>query len=179
MTRVRETSDNDLPLVDRRARSGTVLRILLLALVLIAAAAAFVYFKDSLENEIVLGILGVLAMMGIFFLVSSIIGFIEVMPQSQSDGLARRFLSAHPDGTLITDAKGHMVYANATYCRMSGTTKASDIQSLETLLSRSRDRPKRSIASSMFCGRGVTVTRSSVCSSRSGRPLPAGRTGTG
>lgn len=67
MTRVRETSDNDLPLVDRRARSGTVLRILLLALVLIAAAAAFVYFKNSLENEIVLGILGVLAMMGIFF----------------------------------------------------------------------------------------------------------------
>lgn len=139
MTRVRETSDNDLPLVDRRARSGTVLRILLLALVLIAAAAAFVYFKDSLENEIVLGILGVLAMMGIFFLVSSIIGFIEVMPQSQSDGLARRFLSAHPEGTLITDAKGHMVYANATYCRMSGTAKASDIQSLETLLSRSRE----------------------------------------
>ena len=37
MTRVRETSDNDLPLVDRRARSGTVLRILLLALVLIVA----------------------------------------------------------------------------------------------------------------------------------------------
>ena len=32
-----------------------------------------------------------------------------------------------------------MVYANATYCRMSGTTKASDIQSLETLLSRSRE----------------------------------------
>ncbi|NWJ22985.1 cell cycle histidine kinase CckA [Rhizobium sp. RM] len=139
MTRVRQPSDNDLPLVDRRARSGTVLRILLLALVLVAAAAAFVYFKDSLENEIVLGILGVLAMMGIFFLVSSIIGFIEVMPQSRSDGLARRFLSAHPDGTLITDAKGRMVYANATYCRMTGTTKASDIQSLETLLSRSRE----------------------------------------
>lgn len=50
-----------------------------------------------------------------------------------------RFLSAHPEGTLITDAKGHMVYANATYCRMSGTTRASDIQSLETLLSRSRE----------------------------------------
>ena len=66
MTRVRDTSDNDLPLVDRRARSGTVLRILLLALVLIAAAAAFVYFRDQLENEIVLGILGVLA--GLFLL---------------------------------------------------------------------------------------------------------------
>lgn len=163
MTRVRETSDNDLPLVDRRARSGTVLRILLLALVLIAAAAAFVYFRDSLENEIVLGILGVLAMMGIFFLVSSIIGFIEVMPQSQSDGLARRFLSAHPEGTLITDAKGHMVYANATYCRMSGTTKASDIQSPRRFCRAAANRPKRFIVSSTCCAKAATVTRSSGC----------------
>ncbi|WP_320200046.1 cell cycle histidine kinase CckA [Agrobacterium sp. rho-13.3] len=139
MTKVSQASDNDFPLVDRRARSGTLLRILLLALVLVAAAVAFVYFKNSLENEVVLGILGVLAMLGIFFLVSSVIGFIEVMPQSQSDGMARRFLSSNPDGTLITDPKGRLVYANATYCQMTGATKATDIQSLETLLSRDRE----------------------------------------
>ena len=139
MTKVRQTTENDFPLVDRRARSGTVLRILLLALVLVAAAVAFVYFKDSLENEIVLGILGVLAMLGIFFLVSSAIGFIEVMPQSQSDGMARRFLSSNPDGTLITDPKGRLVYANATYCQMTGATRATEIQSLENLLSRDRE----------------------------------------
>ncbi|WP_296073956.1 cell cycle histidine kinase CckA [uncultured Agrobacterium sp.] len=136
MTKVRQTTDNDFPLVDRRGRSATVLRILLLALVLVAAAIAFVYFKDSLENEIVLGILGVLAMLGIFFLVSSAIGFIEVMPQSQSDGMARRFLSSHPEGTLITDTKGRLVYANATYCQMTGASRATEIQSLEQLLSR-------------------------------------------
>ena len=139
MTKVRQSTDNDFPLVDRRGRSATVLRILLLALVLVAAAIAFVYFKDSLENEIVLGILGVLAMLGIFFLVSSVIGFIEVMPQSQSDGMARRFLSSHPEGTLITDTKGRLVYANATYCQMTGATRATDIQSLEQLLSRDRE----------------------------------------
>ncbi|NTF31696.1 cell cycle histidine kinase CckA [Rhizobium skierniewicense] len=139
MTKVSQASDNDFPLVDRRARSGTLLRILLLALVLVAAAVGFVYFKNSLENEVVLGILGILAMLGIFFLVSSAIGFIEVMPQSQSDGMARRFLSSNPDGTLITDPKGRLVYANATYCKMTGATKATDIQSLETLLSRDRE----------------------------------------
>ncbi|MGV1752684.1 cell cycle histidine kinase CckA [Agrobacterium sp. CG674] len=139
MTKVSQASDNDFPLVDRRARSGTLLRILLLALVLVAAAVGFVYFKDSLENEVVLGILGILAMLGIFFLVSSAIGFIEVMPQSQSDGMARRFLSSHPDGTLITDIKGRLVYANATYCQMTGATRATDIQSLETLLSKDRE----------------------------------------
>ena len=55
MTRVRETSDNDLPLVDRRARSGTVLRILLLAVVLIAAAAAFFPIRSARDFLAVAG----------------------------------------------------------------------------------------------------------------------------
>ena len=76
-------------------------------MVLTLSALAFVVFKDHLENEIVLGILGVLAMVGIFFLVSAIIGFIEVMPQSRQSELAHAFLDGHPDGTLITDRKGH------------------------------------------------------------------------
>lgn len=139
MTKVRQASDIDLPMADRRARSGTVLRILLLAIVLIAVAVGFVALKDSLNNEIVLGVLGVLSMLGIFFLVSSVIGFVEVMPQSKSDSMARKFLSTYPEGTLITDIKGRIVYANATYCEMTGATKLEDVQSLETLLSRDRE----------------------------------------
>ncbi|MGY3611622.1 PAS domain-containing protein, partial [Bradyrhizobium sp. Lot11] len=120
MTKPRQADDYNAPLVDRGGRSGTVLRILLLALVLIAAAGGFVVFKRSLDNEVVLGGLGVLAMVGIFFLVSSVIGFIEVMPQHQSDSLARSFLNSHPDGTLITDDKGRIIYANAAYGALTG-----------------------------------------------------------
>ncbi|MBB3591087.1 two-component system cell cycle sensor histidine kinase/response regulator CckA [Rhizobium sp. BK529] len=139
MTKSRQVDDYNAPLVDRGGRSGTALRIILLAIVLIAAAAAFVLFKDSLGNELVLGGLGVLAMVGIFFLVSSVIGFIEVMPQRQSDGLARAFLNSHPDGTLITDEKGRIVYANAAYGALTGARKATEVQTLETLLSRHRE----------------------------------------
>lgn len=139
MTKSRQVDDYNAPLVDRGGRSGTAIRIILLAIVLIAAAAAFVFFKDSLGNELVLGCLGVLAMVGIFFLVSSVIGFIEVMPQRQSDGLARAFLNSHPDGTLITDDKGRIVYANAAYGALTGARKATEVQTLETLLSRHRE----------------------------------------
>ncbi|MBX5228628.1 response regulator [Rhizobium sp. NLR9b] len=139
MTKPRQVDDYNAPLVDRGGRSGTVLRILLLALVLIAAAGAFVVFKRSLDNEMVLGGLGVLAMVGIFFLVSSVIGFIEVMPQRQSDSLARAFLNSHPDGTLITDEKGRIIYANAAYGALTGARKATEVQTLETLLSRHRE----------------------------------------
>ncbi|CAN7311406.1 cell cycle histidine kinase CckA [Rhizobium sp. LjRoot258] len=139
MTRPRQADDYSEPLLDRGGRTGTALRIILLALVLIGAAAAFVVFKSSLDNEMVLGVLGVLAMVGIFFLVSSVIGFIEVMPQRQSDSLARAFLNSHPDGSLITDEKGRVVYANAAYGELTGARKATEVQTLEALLSRHRE----------------------------------------
>ncbi|WP_160011997.1 cell cycle histidine kinase CckA [Rhizobium sp. 18055] len=139
MTKSRQADNFSEPLVDRGGRAGTALRILLLALVLIGAAAAFVVFKSSLDNEMVLGVLGVLAMVGIFFLVSSIIGFIEVMPQRQSDSLARAFLNSHPDGSLITDEKGRIVYANAAYGALTGARKPTEVQTLEALLSRHRE----------------------------------------
>lgn len=139
MTRLQQAGEYEGPLVDRGTRSGTALRIILLALVLVCAAVAFVVFKDQLENEIVLGILGVLAMTGIFFLVSAVIGFVEVMPQSRSDSLARNFLASLPEGTLITDADARVIYANAAYGRMTGATKATEVQALEALLSRYRE----------------------------------------
>jgi two-component system cell cycle sensor histidine kinase/response regulator CckA len=139
MTKSRQADNFSEPLVDRGGRAGTALRILLLALVLIGAAAAFIVFKRSLDNEMVLGVLGVLAMVGIFFLVSSIIGFIEVMPQRQSDSLARAFLNSHPDGSLITDDKGRIVYANAAYGALTGARKPTEVQTLEALLSRHRE----------------------------------------
>ncbi|TCM58913.1 two-component system cell cycle sensor histidine kinase/response regulator CckA [Rhizobium sp. PP-F2F-G48] len=139
MTKLRQADEYRMPIVDRGTRPGTVLRIVLLAIVLIASAAAFVIFKNQLGNEVVLGILGILAMVGIFFLVSAVIGFIEVMPQSRPDELARAFLDGHPEGTLITDRKGRIVYANAAYGALTGTDKATDVQSLETILSRDRE----------------------------------------
>ncbi|AJD41444.1 sensor histidine kinase/response regulator hybrid protein [Rhizobium gallicum bv. gallicum R602sp] len=139
MTTPRQADDYNAPIVDRGGRSGTAVRIILLALVLVAAAGSFVYFKDSLENEMVLGVLGVLAMVGIFFLVSSVIGFIEVMPQRQSDSLARSFLNSHPDGSLITDGKGRIIYANAAYGKLTGARKPTEVQTLEALLSRHRE----------------------------------------
>ena len=139
MTKLQQGGNYDAPLVDHGARGGTIIRIVLLALVLCGVAVAFVLFQDALDNEVVLGVLGILAMVGIFFLVSSIIGLVEVMPQSRSDELARSFLASHPDGILITDPKGRILYANAAYGRMTGATKASDAQSLEALLSKTRE----------------------------------------
>ncbi|MFD1326546.1 cell cycle histidine kinase CckA [Mycoplana ramosa] len=139
MSKIRQEVEYHAPLVERSSRPGVILRIVLLAIVLTASAGAFIVFKNQLDNEIVLGILGVLAMVGIFFFVSAMIGFIEIMPQSRPDELARTFVDTQPDGTLVTDRKGRIVYANAAYGALTGATSESDAQTLETLFSRDRE----------------------------------------
>jgi two-component system cell cycle sensor histidine kinase/response regulator CckA len=139
MTKLKQAGDYPMPVVENAHRPGTILRLVLLACVLLATAAAFVWFRDQLDNEIVLGILGVLAMAGIFFLVSAVIGFVEVMPQNRSDIISRAFVDSHPDGTLITDRKGRIIYANAAYGRMTGGDSPATMLTLETLLSRNRE----------------------------------------
>ncbi|TNM64796.1 cell cycle histidine kinase CckA [Aliirhizobium smilacinae] len=139
MTSSPKAGNDEAPLVDRGSRGGTVVRIVLLAMVLLGVAIAFIVFQQALDNEVVLGLLGILAMVGIFFIVSSLIGLVEVMPQSRSDELARSFLASHPDGIVVTDAKGRIAYANAAYGRMTGASNGRNVQSLETLLSKTRE----------------------------------------
>jgi two-component system cell cycle sensor histidine kinase/response regulator CckA len=139
MTKANGTADPYRPVVVNGQRPGTALRLFLLALALVAAAAAFIWFRDQLENEMVLGVLGVLAMAGIFFLVSSIVGFVEVMPQNRTDTVSRAVLDTMPEGVLITDRKGRAVYANAAYGRLTGADPTSGPVTIEHLLSRSRE----------------------------------------
>lgn len=139
MSKIRREVEYHAPLVAQGSRPGVVLRIVLLAIVLTASAGAFILFKNQLNNEIVLGILGVLAMVGIFFFVSSMIGFIEIMPQTRSDDLARTFVDTQPEGTLVTDRKGRIVYANAAYGALTGAVRESEAPTLETLFSRDRE----------------------------------------
>ncbi|MCD2177187.1 cell cycle histidine kinase CckA [Rhizobium sp. C1] len=139
MTQYKQADDYDPPIVNRPAGAGTWLRIVVLAAALTLSALAFVVFKDQLENEIVLGILGVFAMCGIFFVVSAIIGFIEVMPAPRTEAYANAFLDSHPDGAIVTDRKGRVIYANRAYGELTGARSVAATQTLETLLSRDPD----------------------------------------
>ncbi|MBB4064612.1 cell cycle histidine kinase CckA [Gellertiella hungarica] len=139
MDTVKPAKGDNKALVDRSTARGATWRILLLAIILLGSSVAFVLFRESLTNELVLGLLGVLAMAGIFFIVSAIIGFVEIMPPASRVTVDRGYLDSHPDGFLITDPKGHILYANAAYGALTGATRAKDVQSLEMLLSRTKE----------------------------------------
>ncbi|WP_099866653.1 cell cycle histidine kinase CckA [Pararhizobium haloflavum] len=127
------------PIVDRSAQPRRVVRLIVLAAVLIGCAAAFVSFGDRMSPGFVLGLLGVLALIGIFFIVSAVIGFVQVMPYQQADPISRSVIDSQSEGMLITDRKGRVVYANRAYGRLTGAEKATDVQSVEALLSRNKE----------------------------------------
>ena len=139
MTQFKQAGDYHMPIVSKSPGAGALARIVVLAAVLTLSAIGFVVFKDQLESEVVLGILGVLAMAGIFFVVSAIIGFIEVMPAPKQDAFASAFLDDHPDGAIVTDRKGRVVYANRAYGELTGSKAPTSVQPLEALLSRDND----------------------------------------
>ncbi|TWH33667.1 MULTISPECIES: ATP-binding protein [unclassified Aminobacter] len=128
-------------IVDQSARPGTITRLFIFIVVLIVAAVAFTLFRNWFGDPFLLGLLGMLAMIGVGFLFTAAIGFIQIAPRSTADELARSFVDTMRQGLLVTDIKGRIVYANNAYAEMIGATSAADVRTIEGLLS---DNPEAS-----------------------------------
>ena len=124
------------PMIDRHSRPGTIVRLIVLAIVLVVAAITFVFLEGRVNTNFGLGLLGILSMIGIFYLVSTFIGFVQIMPRAGGDELSRLFIDGHPEGTVVTDRKGRVVYANHTYATLTGAASPNEILSIEALLSK-------------------------------------------
>src|SRR5690606_27350416 len=116
-------------------RPGAIVRLLTFVVVLILAAVVFVLFRDRLGDPFLLGLLGILAMIGVGFLFTAAIGFIQVAPRSSADELARSFIDTMGQGLVVADVKGRIVYANRAYADMTGAASAPDVRTLDSLLS--------------------------------------------
>ncbi|MBX9461527.1 MAG: response regulator [Aquamicrobium sp.] len=123
------------PIVDQSTRPGAIARLLIFIVVLIFAALVFTIFRDRLGDPFLLGLLGVLAMIGIGFLFTAAIGFIHIAPRSTADELSRAFVDTMGQGLIVADIKGRVIYANRAYADMTGATSAADVRTVEGLLS--------------------------------------------
>ncbi|MET3790204.1 cell cycle histidine kinase CckA [Aquamicrobium terrae] len=124
-----------MPMVDHSTRPGTVTRLIIFILILIASAVVFGLFRERFGDPFLLGMLGVLAMIGVGFLFATAIGFIQVAPRSTGDELSKAFVDSMAQGLVVTDAKNRIIYANRAYADMTGAASAADIRTVEGLLS--------------------------------------------
>jgi two-component system cell cycle sensor histidine kinase/response regulator CckA len=133
------TGATEKPLVDRSTSAGAIRRLLLLGGALLFFAAGLTLVGHSYGALALLAIFAVLAMIGIATIFAVALGLIAVAGKSGDGGIAKDFLDTLDVGTLIVDGKGRIVYANGAYGRTTGAGSASDVKTLERLLSRERD----------------------------------------
>ena len=74
-----------MPIVDQNTRPGAITRLIVFIVVLTGAAIVFAVFRERLGDPFLLGMLGVLAMIGVGYLFATAIGFVQIAPRSSSD----------------------------------------------------------------------------------------------
>src|SRR5262245_56126625 len=123
------------PIVDQNMRPGVITRLIIFIVVITGAAIVFGLFRERLGDPFLLGMLGVLAMIGVGYLFATAIGFVQIAPRSTADELSKSFVDSMSQGLIVTDIKRRVVYANRAYATMSGASSAADVKTVEALLS--------------------------------------------
>ncbi len=127
------------PMIDRPERSGNIWLLIVLALVLVGAAAGFAVMDKAQAQPFVLGLLGILAVVGVFCLFAGAIGFLKLSSRQSGSPIASAFLDTLGDGALITDTEGRLIYANQAYADLTGAEAAADVRAMERVFSSDPD----------------------------------------
>jgi two-component system cell cycle sensor histidine kinase/response regulator CckA len=112
-------------------RSGSILLVLLVAGMLVAVAVALMTIGRTQAQPYILGLLALLAMVGLFNLFAFAAGIIRFADRSADDPVMSRIADHAFDGLAVTDARGHVVYFNAAYLTLTGATGAQDVRPVE------------------------------------------------
>jgi two-component system, cell cycle sensor histidine kinase and response regulator CckA len=112
-------------------RSGSIVLVLLVAGAIVAAAIAFMTLGRAQAQPYILGLLALLAMVGLFNLFAFAAGIIRFADRIADDPIMRPIADHAFDGLAVTDSRGHVVYTNAAYLALTGAATAQDARPVE------------------------------------------------
>ena len=129
-------TDSDLPPAPPPAheparRSGSIVLVLLVAGAIVAAAVAFMTLGRAQAQPYILGLLALLAMVGLFNLFAFAAGIIRFADRVADDPIMRPIADHAFDGLAVTDSRGHVVYSNAAYLALTGAATPQDARPVE------------------------------------------------
>ncbi len=112
-------------------RGGSILMVLVVAAAIVVAAVAFMLMGRTQAQPYILGSLALLAMVGLFALFAFAAGILRFADRAADDPLMRSISDHAFDGLAVTDARGHVIYANAAYLALTGAASMSDVRPVE------------------------------------------------
>jgi len=115
----------------RTERSGRMKLVVFLAVALAAVLGCARLVAPGYTQQIILGLLALLAVAGVFFLFASAVGVIRFSPAASVAGLPSLLLDTATEGLVVVE-RDRIVYANETYRSFFAT---EDLQTVERLFS--------------------------------------------
>ncbi|TAH67935.1 MAG: response regulator [Rhodopseudomonas palustris] len=116
---------------DTPRRGGSIALVLLIAGAIVAAALAFMTLGRAHAQPYIVGSLALLAMVGLFMLFAFAAGIVRFADRIADDPIMRPMAEHAFDALAVTDARGHVVYANQAYLGLTGATSAQDVRPVE------------------------------------------------
>lgn len=108
------------PIADRAERDGNFGLVVLLALALSVAAVGLAMVSREMAEPFVLTILAGLAVVGVFCLFAGAVGILYFGQRHARNDLTKAFVDNLPQGALIADSAGRVLYANQAYRDLLG-----------------------------------------------------------
>jgi two-component system cell cycle sensor histidine kinase/response regulator CckA len=112
-------------------RSGSIVLVLLVAGGIIAAAIALMSIGHAQAQPYILGLLALLATVGLFNLFAFAAGIIRFADRAADNPVTSRIADHAYDGLAVTDPRGHVVYSNAAYLALTGAATALEARPVE------------------------------------------------
>ena len=113
------------------ARRGSIVLVLLVAGGIVAIAIALMTLGRAQAQPYILGLLALLAMVGLFNLFAFAAGIIRFADRVTDDPVKSRIADQAYDGLAVTDSSGHVVYFNAAYLALTGAASGQDVRPVE------------------------------------------------
>ncbi|MFD0987642.1 cell cycle histidine kinase CckA [Methyloligella solikamskensis] len=115
------------PVTDRTEREGSIGLVVLLALGLAVAAIGLAMVSREIAEPFVLAILAGLAVIGVFCLFAGAVGILHFGQRQVKNDIAKAFLDNLPQGALIADPNGRVLYANEAYRDLLGLDETASV----------------------------------------------------
>ena len=128
-------TDAPFSAIDRTERAGSPLLVLVIAVLLVAAAASYSILPQEQAGRFTLGLLAVLAIVGLSSLFFYAVGVLQFAGQAARNDLTKLIADSSGEGLLVTEGDARVLYANETYLAMSGAADATQIRPVERLFS--------------------------------------------
>jgi two-component system cell cycle sensor histidine kinase/response regulator CckA len=111
--------------------AGSIVLVLLVAGILVAAAAVFMLLRHGSAEPYILVFLAVLATVGVFSLFALAAGILRPSTAGPANPLIKSLVDDAFDGVLVTDGDGRVIYANTAYLDLTDAADAHDMRPVE------------------------------------------------